>query len=303
MQLLFQPYMEHFPETHPVKTMPQISILVPVFNAEREIEPFIQSIQNLNTDPGIFEILMVDNGSSDLTLEQIRICADRLKNLIRWFREDEVLGSYASRNLGLEHAEGDLIAFTDVDCRPDPDWLLKGMRRFEDEAIHAVGGRVRFTFQKQTPNGAEWVDAQTNMQMERNIRERGVAKTANLFVRRSMFREVGRFRSDMRSGGDAEWTHRLTSAGYSLVYQPEAVVSHPASGYRALFQKQIRVGGGKVNLAAAETAATSDPQKPLGKVREILRNVPWKKIPGVLFAVFLVALGTLTGNLMARRSH
>lgn len=80
--------------------------------------------------------------------------------------------------------------------------------------------------------------------MEGNIRERDVAKTANLLVQQYVFNEIGDFPSHLRSGGDVIWTSRATDEGFDLVFCPDAEVWKPSRGFAGLVKKQYRVGKG-----------------------------------------------------------
>ncbi|MDY6868177.1 MAG: glycosyltransferase, partial [Chloroflexota bacterium] len=165
-------------------------------------------------------------------------------DLIQVFVEDRIQSSYAARNKGISAANGQIIAMLDADCTPVPNWIEKGVEVLANDNVDLVGGNVEFRFSA-NPTAAEVYDSISNLQIKRNIEERGVAKTANLFVRRSVFEKIGGFHSDLKSGGDVTWTGKATSAGFKLVYSNEAKVYHPTRRLSALLQKQIRVGQGQ----------------------------------------------------------
>ncbi|HEX2027134.1 MAG TPA: glycosyltransferase, partial [Nitriliruptorales bacterium] len=162
----------------------------------------------------------------------------------RLLTEDRLRSSYAARNLGIRNARGTLIAFIDSDCVAETGWLSAAVRRMLDSGADVVGGNVVFDYVGR-PSGAQLFDSITNMQVERNVRERGVAKTANLLARATTFGSVGLFPSTMTSGGDVAWTARASRAGHDLVYAPDARVHHPARDLRELVRKQYRVGRGQ----------------------------------------------------------
>ena len=95
---------------------PTISIIIPVYNGERYIRDCLQSLVNQTCPP--HEILVVDDGSTDLTAERILPPARRISTTGR-------TGAGAARNLGAHHATGDLLLFTDVDVVAPPDWVEK----------------------------------------------------------------------------------------------------------------------------------------------------------------------------------
>ncbi|MDA0524843.1 glycosyltransferase [Methanococcoides alaskense] len=224
--------------------LPSVSIIAPVYNAEKEVDKLLDSLMNLEYPQDLLEIIIVDNKSTDNTSEIIK------KYPVKRLDENEIQSSYAARNKGIKYANGYLLVFIDSDCIASSKWLNEGIKLFSDGA-DLVGGKVEFYFsEKET--AAEMYDSMTNMQVEHNIRDRKVAKTANLFVRSSLFDEIGMFPDNVTSGGDVQWTARATRAGYKLVYAPEAVVKHPTRKLKELLKKQYRVGKGKMKALNSE---------------------------------------------------
>jgi|WetSurMetagenome_2_1015567.scaffolds.fasta_scaffold127639_2 glycosyltransferase involved in cell wall biosynthesis len=215
--------------------LPGISIIVPAYNAAETIRPLLDSLLHLDYPREQMEIIIVDNGSTDRTVEYIRA------NPVTLLEETSTRSSYAARNLGLQKARHEIIAFTDADCTVAPSWLREGVRALEGAEIAA--GRVQFSFSP-TPKAAELFDSLHHMRNDELIRKYSGAATANLFVRRELFRKLGPFRADVRSGGDMMWTRAATAAGHRLVFAPQAVVHHPSRGLRELLAKGFRLGTG-----------------------------------------------------------
>jgi GT2 family glycosyltransferase len=149
-------------------------------------------------------------------------------------------GSYAARNAGAAVARGQLFAFTDADCRPDPGWLAAFMAAPPGALL---AGPVRMTAPART--------ACARYELVRGIPQaryvaRGYAATANLAVPAEVFRALGGF-ENRRSGGDAEFCRRAGRAGHPLVLVPDATVAHPCrSGWAELARKARRIKGGQV---------------------------------------------------------
>jgi glycosyltransferase involved in cell wall biosynthesis len=218
-----------------------VSVIVPVLNGAAHVGRCLEALCAQTYPAERLEILVVDNGSDDETRAVVRRYAVRLTV------ERSARSPYVARNTGLALAEGDVLAFTDSDCVPDKRWIEQGVLRLEQEGAELAGGRVAFDLSAR-PRAAELLDAIKNLDNERSIAERGVAKTGNLFVARRVFDAIGRFASDRRSGGDVEFTARASGAGFSLVYAPDAVVRKPARRALALARKQYRVGRGEALL-------------------------------------------------------
>ena len=220
---------------------PFVSVIVPVYNDPVGIRRCLEALDDQTYPDNRYEVLVVDNGSTDDTRKVIREFGD-----MTLLVEDDVQGSYAARNEGIRHAGGDILGFTDEDCTPDSDWIEAGVDTMESQAADLVGGRVIFEFSKKR-TAAERFDASVNMRNDESTTH-GVAKTANVFVRRSVINDIGLFPSHLPSGGDVHWTELATNAGYTLVYGPEAVVRHPSRQLQELLQKQYRVGKGQVQV-------------------------------------------------------
>lgn len=226
--------------------LPFVSVIVPVFNDEQRVVTCVQALLNQDYPRDRYEVIVVDNASTDGTYAAVKPLPVTLLS------ETATQSSFAARNLALRHARGEIYAFTDSDCTPARSWVREGVAALQAGA-DLVGGNVRFVF-SQRPSGAEVCDSMANMQMERNIRERGVAKTANLFATKAAVEKIGPFPHDLRSGGDVIWTSRATTAGLSLVFCPQAEVSHPTRRLQALLKKQFRVGRGQRAIRAEERA-------------------------------------------------
>jgi glycosyltransferase AglE len=220
-----------------------ISIIIPHLNDPRRLNRLLDSLLSQRFSIGGYEIIVVDNGSREPPVigdhPRLRLLTEPRK------------GSYAARNRGIQAARGDIIAFTDSDCLPTETWLEEGYKALTDLGAELVGGRVRFTFSRATPTGAEFVDATTNMRIESYIRHHRAATTANLFVNRRVLERIGRFPPEVQSGGDTAWTQRASREGMSLQYAGRAEVLHPARRLAGLLSKEYRVGRGLARIARA----------------------------------------------------
>lgn len=109
------------------------SFIIPVFNAETVLA---ECIKHLKKQKGKKEIIVVDDGSTDRTLE---IAQKAGVNVVR----KKHSGVPDTFNLGIKHAKGNLIALIDSDCYLDDDWLEKSIKRTED-GFDVVMGRVKY---------------------------------------------------------------------------------------------------------------------------------------------------------------
>lgn len=213
-----------------------VSVIIPVFNGGNKIIKTVEALLAQEYPAEFYEIIVVDNGSTDSTYA-------RLSTYPIILLSEEMRGSYAARNKGILCARGDVLAFTDSDCIPDPYWIRKGVEFLEYNKAAVGGGHVAFTF-SELPTPAEYVDAIININNQDSISRHGMAATANLFSRKHVFDEIGMFNANLQSGGDGEWSERVRAGGLQMYYIPEAIVRHPARRFFELIKKHIRVGSG-----------------------------------------------------------
>lgn len=97
----------------------KVSVIVPVWNDERRVVKCINALKNQQFVPEAYEIIIIDNGSTDRTFEEIQ----RIEGIT--VLQELQPGSYAARNKGLSAAKGHYVAFTDSDCiQIKTGWLL-----------------------------------------------------------------------------------------------------------------------------------------------------------------------------------
>jgi len=116
-----------------------VSIVVPFHNEEKHIEECIQTLLRLDYDRDRYEILMINNNSTDRSVEIVSAYPD-----VRLLDEKKP-GDFAARNLGIAASRGRIIAFTDSDTAPDPDWLNQIVRVMDDLETALVVGSLRFS--------------------------------------------------------------------------------------------------------------------------------------------------------------
>ena len=120
-------------------TTPFFSIIVPTFDRPEALTACVQAIQKLDYPQDRFEVIIVDDGSSAPINSFDRNVRDVPSITI--LRQINT-GPASARNTGAEHAKGDILAFTDDDCMPTPQWLSELARSFNDNPLGLVGGRI-----------------------------------------------------------------------------------------------------------------------------------------------------------------
>ena len=115
--------------------LPEISVIVPAFNAARTIQPCLEAILNQKC-ASVYEVIVVDNNSTDQTFS-IASSYPSIK-LIQEKRQ----GRANARNGGIRAARGKFLVFCDSDCVPQPNWLEALMAPFKDQGVGGVGGEI-----------------------------------------------------------------------------------------------------------------------------------------------------------------
>jgi GT2 family glycosyltransferase len=138
-----------------------------------------------------------------------------------------VRGSYRARNRGWRSTDSEIIAFTDGDCVPDPNWLANLMGPFTDPSVAAVGGAI---VQDELKSASQrWMVERRFLDQAQNAAHEFLPffATANVAYRRSVLDALEGFDEAYLSGGDCDmsWRVQALSAG-RLVYRPTAEVRH-----------------------------------------------------------------------------
>jgi glycosyltransferase involved in cell wall biosynthesis len=221
---------------------PFVSVIVPVYNAEAALPRLMASLRAQSYPKGRVEFLMVDNGSSDRSREVLGRFPE-----VQALSQTEWQGPAATRNEGIRHARGEVLAFIDADCWAHPDWLSLGIRALLERRLDRVAGHVKMVLSAH-PNIYEIYDRAINFRQSDFV-SAGWSGTGNLFVPKRVFDEVGLFEPSLISHEDSEWGLRATESGKSLGYAPDATVCHRArQSLKSLARKWVRTEYGAAQV-------------------------------------------------------
>jgi len=218
----------------------KVSVVIPAYKDDERLNKCIEALNKQTCPKEHFEVIIVNND----THSDINIAVDHSLNL-NTYRQTKP-GSYAARNLGIKHAKGEILAFTDSDCIPSKEWIANAIEKFaHSNYLLRVAGKVSTYQSDGTPYIIFLYQQLFSMQQEKYVNKYGYAMTANLFVKKKVFDKVGLFRDDLYSGGDDEWGRRVTHFGFNMKYAQDVVVKHPSrNSLKQLLQKKIRTTGG-----------------------------------------------------------
>jgi glycosyltransferase involved in cell wall biosynthesis len=216
----------------------EVSVIVPMFNAASTIERSVEAILAQDYPAARFEVIVVDNGSTDGGRTILTRYASRIRVIT-----EETRGAAAARNAGARCARFPYLAFTDADCVPDSTWLteLVGFAG-ANEWADFVGGRI-VAYQ---PRSGVARFAETLMDQKRAVCEYRppYAITANLLLRGDSLRTLGMFDESLRRGQDVDLSFRgYFQHGCRFGYAERAVVGHVnPSTVTQLFRKGLQHG-------------------------------------------------------------
>jgi GT2 family glycosyltransferase len=198
----------------------RVSVIVPHYNDLAGLELCLAALERQTMPRAAFEIVVADNASPAGPEAVARAIAGRARLVTVAER-----GAGPARNGGAAVALAPILAFTDSDCIPEPQWLEAGLAALGDHDI--VGGRVKVLIDDPArPTPAEAFEAVFAFDNESYVRRRGFTGSGNMFCARALFAAVGGFRSGLSE--DVEWSRRAVAKGYSLGYAAAAAVGHPA---------------------------------------------------------------------------
>lgn len=220
-----------------------ISVVICTYNRAPLLPELFQALAAQEPPRGLeWEILLVDNNSTDATSGIVRSAVASLRVPTKYLFEGRQGKSHAL-NTALANVTGEIVAFTDDDVRPEPEWLAAisdGLSRWQADAI---GGRIVPRWSREPP---AWLAGSTVLKLNLALIEYPEARTleypmrtlpriwgANMAFRRGVFERVGGF--DTRRGPkgrtpsmseDAELVDRALRAGFRVVYEPALCVHH-----------------------------------------------------------------------------
>jgi glycosyltransferase involved in cell wall biosynthesis len=211
-------------------SVPTVSVVVATRDRGPLLDTLFDALARQEQAPA-FEVVVVDDGSTDDTWDQLREQVHTSAIALTVLRHPTNRGQGPARNLGVAHARGEVVAFTDDDCRPESGWLadLTGPLLAAASNVRLVAqGRTRADDLDAGPwSRSIWIDRPT-----------WLFETCNVAYRRVDFVEAGGFPGAEEAiaeangrliGEDAILGWRVMAGGASLLFRPNAVVAHRSS--------------------------------------------------------------------------
>jgi glycosyltransferase involved in cell wall biosynthesis len=271
-----------------------MSVIVPFYNSERYIAQCIQALLSQDYPLDRYEIIMVNNNSTDRSADivsqhpRIKLLSERRQ------------GSYAARNRGLADATGEVIAFTDADCRPASDWLRELENALRAPGVEIVVGSHQFNRSSRLLTMLEeYENEKKDYVFSSGIGALYYGHTNNMAVTRRLLDQEGHFVRVGR-GADTMFVRRCVEK-YSLSivrYAPRASVEHlEIDSVGKYFEKMFIYGGSSRRVDRARYAQPLNSSERAAIYLRVVRRhgYSWRRSISFLM-LLLVGLGYWTAG-------
>ena len=278
---------------------PDVSVVVCTYNRAPSLRLTLAALQAQRTPADVgWELVVVDNNSVDATRGVIEAFASSSRVAVQSVFVAEQ-GLSRARNAGLTHSRGDIVAFTDDDVDPAPDWVARIAAGMKASGADIVGGRILPAWQGPPPawledrsfHGLLTIMEDTMPADVVNAHRAPCVWGANMAFRRAVFDKVGVFdtRRGLRGtrhygGEETELVERALTAGCRAVYDPSLVVWHRIErdrmgiGYLSRVSFHRAEGEARVRPVVKRFALFGVPP---GMYRSIARGV-WRWLTAVI---------------------
>jgi glycosyltransferase involved in cell wall biosynthesis len=252
----------------------QFSVIVCTYNRFQNLPACLGHLARQHGVDGLeWEVVVVDNNSTDRTPEAVRELSRQLPINIRYLREPQQGLNYA-RNRGVTESSGSYFSFIDDDIATDANWLAAVFSCFQRNDADAVGGRIHLDPSLKLPawikpemygflgyqdlgESAFQMDGVNNYPFGGNMAfNRRVVERIGLFNPKLGRRGSGQKRSELFKGAETDYFHRLAAAGHArILYEPKAIVYHQVLPFQ-LTKRYFRT----IHFNAGYQKAYNDPQ-------------------------------------------
>ena len=224
----------------PVGVSPhKISIIVAALNSERTIGECLQAIFELDYPKDSFEVIVVDGGSKDATVQIAEKYPARVIST--------PLNAPAAYNYAMKIVNHDVLGFIDADAKVEKEWLTKLAGYLDDPKVAGVSGGIETWNTENVWSRSIGYDIKNRYNRLKKYAIR--IATMNLLLKKSIIEEVGGFDENLPSQYDTDLGVRITSKGYKIAFDPSAKCYHfNRSTLRGYFNQQLQYGKNTVKL-------------------------------------------------------
>ena len=269
--------------------MTTFSVVIATRNRAALLERTLDALSRQSWPRDRFEVIVADNGSSDMTAAVVRQAAERTGAPPISYLHVERPGKSGAVNTAVARARGEVIAYTDDDVKPDPRWLERIAAAIEETGADFVAGRILPIWEVPQPS---WLspalfgvlavpdNGDERVLISRDQPSPIMTIGANMAVVRAVVERLGGLRDDLgkldgtlQGGEDHEYFLRMLHSGCRGVYEPTALVHHwvPASRLSRRYFRQWLYRNGR-DVARLEPAFPSNAVRLFGLPRYLWRQ-------------------------------
>lgn len=277
-----------------------ISVIIPTRNRVDLLAPAIQSLLTQTLERDHFEILIIDNGSTDRTADIVRGFTNQLRNL-RYIHAPEP-GQHVGRNRGMHEAMGDVLVFADDDIEAMPTWLESYHHLFTDPQVAMAGGNnfplfiqpppnwLKSLWEQPMPGGGRSLSALSVLELKGGLRvfSPHMVWGCNFAIRKSALVEAGGFHPDgmpkelirFRGDGETHVSRHIADSGLKCMFHPSASVHHKVTPER-MTHNYFRQRGYSQGVSDSYTALRNQDAPASASRRNLLRRATayaWRKL-------------------------
>ena len=224
---------------------PLVSVVVPSYNSRATILAALEALEAQATGER-HEMIVVD--SSDDGTE--RLIAERFPAVRLLHRGEKTLPG-AARNIGVAESRGELLAFTDADCLPPPDWIERLVQAHRADPCAAVGGSIANGRRGNPVSASECLVEFSEYLPSSPRREVEFLPTCNACFTREAFERFGPFDEDLHASEDRLFGWRLLQAGERMRFEPTITIRHLfRTEYGVYLRHQRALGAGAALVRA-----------------------------------------------------
>jgi cellulose synthase/poly-beta-1,6-N-acetylglucosamine synthase-like glycosyltransferase len=214
-------------------TFPHVSIIVATLNSEATIDGCLRSILALDYPKHLLEVIVIDGGSEDSTIDQVKAHPVKLIS--------KRLNVPSAYNFVLKTAKGEIIGFIDSDVRIERQWLRKLSSYLANPEIAGASGNIAtWNKSKLVPR---CIGYELSFRYRRLPKDVGRVATMNLILRKAVIEEVGGFDESLSTQYDTDLVTRITRSGYRVIFDSDVYCYHfHRPTLRKYFGQQFRYG-------------------------------------------------------------
>lgn len=284
-----------------------VSLIIATRDRCQQLQRCLDAVTRLKFERS-WELVVVDNGSTDGTTQVIQEIGQRTQFPVRYvFESKPGLGN--AHNAGIAFASGEIVAFTDDDCYPEPDFLARVWHAFEDPSLGYIGGRITLHDPADDPMTTIESTCRYAFPPKSFVRV-GSVGGANMAFRRKVLSEIGGFDPLFGPGAlfnteDVDAAARASAVGWKGEYRPEVVVRHH-HGRKAADIPPVTKSYG-IGAGAYHMKLLLEGRKFLSFIRSIyqvrrrlrasVRSVLWEPVGAAMYAYIYVR------QIFHRRDH